>query len=236
MKKHLKTFAGLTLSALMAVATVTSAFADDAVTMTGTIAAADLTVNVTLPTSGALTIQPYANDQISTAKGLTFKSGEKEGGTTYKISVSKYHAIATAKGSADADKISLSSNTDANSDDADTKSITLSIEVGAAKTTADVTADAKDATKWAADFENAGISVPVAELLTTEYKSTSADALKEPDSSDANEVELAPATSAPFRITGTVNSNATWTVGDKISVTPVFKITAVRAAAETTTD
>jgi hypothetical protein len=229
MKKHLKTFAGLTLSALMAVATVTSAFAEDAVTMTGSIAAADLAVNVTLPTSGALTIKPYAAEQISTATALAFKSGEKAGGTTYQIALSGYTATAASKSSDDPISVETSEITE--SDDNTAKQITLNIQVGTAVDTTTVTA-AKTADAWAALFTTPEIDEGVSELSSADYKKAGDTKTA---ATDTDKVELAPVKSAPFRITGTMNSGANWVVGDKITVTPVFKVTAKKATAETTT-
>jgi hypothetical protein len=233
MIKRLKTFTGLTLSALMAVSAVTNAFAatnsSSSVTMTGTIASSAVAINVTVPTNYALTLKPYGEIQIYTPKGTVFKNNEKANGTTYKIQLSGYTSTTKSKNAKD--PIVLKDSLDA--DPGEEKQVAMKIQFADACAATTATTAAKTDKAWAALFSSPVINEPVGENGegVTTYKKAG-DKYNETSATYKNTVvEIPPTQVVPFRITGDMNDNANWVTGDSISVVPVFKVSAKRAEA-----
>lgn len=226
MKKNIKSLVSLGLALSMVIAGATSSFAGEkSFKMSGTIADADLTINVTVPTAGALTIKPYGKSQIATP-AATFANGfataAAAGAVCYDVSLAGYTVTATSA-TADALITLTAAATATGAYTGTKKEASISIQVGAAA--AGDTIDTSDAVAFEALFASPVIDVVAAKKSEADYDATSSTsvytALKE---TTPTVVTLKPGDKAPFRIYGTMNPNAPWEAGDAINVTPVFKI------------
>jgi hypothetical protein len=231
MKKNIRTLAGIALASMMTLATATTGFAFDNPTFTGTITEESLAVSVTLPASGDLTITPFASPQIATAYATTISNTGND--TKLDVSVAGYNVVATSKSTDN--PISLSSTEKATGDYSGTKKeVYMAIQITNPETKTTATA-VKDKATWDSAFSaGTAIDVPVAKLSTKDYVAGDATTYTSVTGGDAVTLAATIKTGgtgagtetnyANFRITGTMNPNATWEVGDKIVVTPVFKV------------
>jgi hypothetical protein len=220
MRKNLKRVAAVASAMALTVVSVVPAFAADAInktpTYTGTIAADDLSMNVTLPATGSLTIKPYSATQITTAP-LYFENTESTSDddvVTYKVAIAGYSCVATSKTADNAIKVATTLPTSGTA-----KTFTATIETGAA-----CASDAKKTT--AADFKTAfgtaSSTVAVEKLSEKAYDGTAATTYTKVTT--PTEVKVEEGKAVPFRITGTMYTGAEWEEGDSITVVPVFTI------------
>jgi hypothetical protein len=226
MKKNLKTLVGVALASMMTLAVATTGFAEDkTLALTGKIASADLTISVTIPTDTTITIKPYAADQISTAAASVITNTSTD--LKLNVTIAGYNAQVTPATAANT--ITLNTTEKAIGDYSGTKKeLYMSLQLSSALKAADVPSDAK--TQKTA-FTTPAIDVPVTKALTKAYSasdSTSYTAVTNAETvtlaaKDDNDATVTNSTA--FRLTGTMNPNATWEENDAISVTPIFRIT-----------
>lgn len=247
MKRKLKSIAGIAMAATMAVAGSTSLFAaDKAWDLGGDVTSVD--ISVTLPTGGAntLTVKPYAKTQIDS--GINYiKSGfayaNMEDAVAYKTSIAGY--VATVKTAGENAPVLKADSTWTGT----TKQINLKIEMGKdvylnqtqtgydsaiTGTTDDdfavdglTTALTKDAEKKAHFTKHFATAADVKSVIAERASDAAYDPKDASNYTKAtcDEVALQPGKAIPVRVTGTMNTDAPWEVGDGIGITPIFKFT-----------
>lgn len=111
MKREIKKIAAVAMALAMTVGSSIPAFAAPSIVMEGTVES--LSINMTLPTSGLLTIKPFAGTQIDTGiyyfQNNNVLDQDTEGYTniSYGVSVTKYWAISSDEATAKNDLIKL---------------------------------------------------------------------------------------------------------------------------------
>lgn len=111
MKREIKKIAAVAMALAMTVGSSIPAFAAPSIVMEGTVES--LSINMTLPTSGLLTIKPFAGTQIDTGiyyfQNNNVLDTDTEGYTniSYGVSVTKYWAISSDPATAKNDLIKL---------------------------------------------------------------------------------------------------------------------------------
>lgn len=213
--KNIKKISALAMAMALTAVSCFSVSAFEKATYTGTIAEDDLTINMDLPADGSLTIKPFAGTQITTAP-LYFKNKNAEAGSgedkvSYTVAMAGYTCVAT---SATADNpIKIAAELPATGT---AKNITAVMELGDAVDTVET-----DAAAFKTAF-NSAQSLQVTKLSEASYDGTAASAYTKNTTDAAVKVE--PQKNVPFRITGSMNTSATWEKGDSIVIVPVFSI------------
>jgi hypothetical protein len=211
------------LAMALTMAVATTAFAADnlytasnnSVKLSGTITASDLTVKVVLPTAGALTLKPFGKTQVDSG-ALYVKNGygaSDADAIAYDVSVVGYTATSVGKGEVKPTLAASSTFTGTKKD------MYLNIELGAAVATSDEKSAGDD---YNAQFATGAQSLNVAKISEADYSSTNSTYTK---ATTAIKVTLQPAQSAPVRVSGSMNTAASWEADDGIAVTPVFSVT-----------
>lgn len=216
--KNFKKVSAVAMAMALTVASAVPAFAVEKATYTGTLSSEDLTINMDLPADGTLTVKPFAGTQISTAPLYFTNNSENTNGVEdviYSVNLAGYTCVATPKDTTDRNAaIKVATTIPADT----TKTFTATIELGN-----EVSSDAvtSDAVAFKTSFASAA-ALNIERLSTASYDGkTVTDYTK---SATDSAVDVRPGYSIPFRITGKMNTKATWAAGDKIVVVPVFSV------------
>lgn len=218
MKKTIKKATAVATAMAMVMGMATSVYAEQKSKYTGTIAESDLTINMDLPADGSLTIKPFAGTQITTAP-LYFKNKNTvaaaigDDDVAYLVKLAGYTCVATSIN--DENPIVAKKTLTANSK---AKEFAANIALGEAVASTDEKTDAKDFKVQFVTEEALAIDT----LSEESYDGTADTAYVK--NADATAVQVDPAKSVPFRITGTMNTDADWEEGDAITIVPVFSI------------
>jgi hypothetical protein len=222
MKKSIKKISALAMAMALTAVSVVPAFAEESVTLSGTIADADLKINMTLPTNGTITIKPYGAKQILTSplyfqntNAVATKTGEDI--VTYNVGLAGYTCVATSANEDDP----INVTTAAVDTSVKTKDITANIELGDVISGSSVTTDAIG---FKGQFTSPK-TLQVTKLSEENYDAKAEDSQYEENANASTDVvSIAPGDAAPFRITGTMNTSANWKAGDKITFVPIFSV------------
>lgn len=218
MRKNFKRATVVAAAMALTMSSIMPAFAANTGEYKGTIESADLNMNITLPTNGALTIKPYSGTQITTAP-LYFKNTEVAAAATgddvvsYKIGIAGYTCVATSATAEDPIKAVTALTEDTK------KNFTAKIELGTAVAT---TSEKTDAKEFKDNFGSTTDSCAIEKLSEASYDGTAATTYNK--NLTSTPATVAPQESLPFRITGTMNTAANWEVGDSITIVPVYSV------------
>lgn len=216
MKRKIKRVAGIVMAAAMVASSATSIFALEGGKIGGSIAAGDLKIDVSIPT-GTLAIKPYAAPQIF-AQGLI---ENKSTATTskYDVTLVGYTAVGVSKSD---DDIKFVASLTANGTD---KEVAAKIYVGAAAAakTDPASTSGDDVKTWATGLS--GITQAIDTASDENYTNSESEYTKiaSPSKVTLTEANVV----ADVAVYGTMNVDGTWTAGDTITVTPVWKIAPV---------
>jgi hypothetical protein len=217
MKKSIKRISAVAMAMALAVVSAVPAFAEESAEFTGQIQSSDLDIDMDLPANGSLTIKPYAGTQIKTTDPLYFVNNNAEATKAgadiinYTVGLAGYTCVATSATSSSAVKVATTLDGAGKN-----KVITADIQLGKA-----VAATTASVDTFKEDFE-VDKTVAVTKLSTTSYDGTAGSTYTKNES--AEKVTIAPTEIVPFRIVGKMNTDATWEVGDSITIVPVFSI------------
>lgn len=220
--KKIKKISAVAMAMALTAATMVPTFAlDKATTFTGQINASDLSIDLTLPSTGTLTMKPYASDQISSSNGIAFVNTSAD--TAYTVGIAGYTCVATPKTTGDTFTIAATKPASGTN-----KVATVKIEL-AQPTNATATAVTTDAATFKTNFTaSTPVAVQVSKATTNTYDGkTSTDYTK----ATADTINIATGEAASLRITGEMNEKANWVAGDKLVVVPVFSVSVSMAAA-----
>lgn len=242
MKKHLRKAVALGLA--FATVGASSVFAAHSMKLTGSIG--EMTMNVSLPSSGSLTINPFAKTQI--AAGFMDGSTERDfiavqnsgkiskGDVAYKISIAGYTVTAVSKGGED-DPITIKNNNNAKTElsayTGTGKQVSIQLGVAAENPDDNGTGVALSKISKAADFDTKyaaniddGQTVLVTGLSEADYDANNAESAYTAVSAAeaAKGATVQPGGNFMFKVDGTMNPAAEWKEGDSLSITPVFTV------------
>lgn len=225
MKKNFKKVSALTLAMALTAASSMPTFAAKHAVYDGEITGGALTIDMDLPSDGTLSIKPYAGTQIST-EPLYFHNKNAEPATgedniTYTVGLAGYTCV--VKSASTDNPVKVAATLPAPPSTA--KTITANIELGTATDAAISPAGATFTSAEAASFKkNFGTpsTLKVEKTSEASYDGTAASAYTKAVTPVA--VDVAPSKYVPFRIIGTMNTDAAWAEGDGATIVPVFSI------------
>lgn len=216
MRKNFKRATVVATAMALTMASIMPAFAANSSEFKGTIQEADLKMNITLPANGTLTIKPYSGTQISTAP-LYFENKETAASEvgddiiSYNIGLAGYTCVATSATADNPIKAVTALTEDTK------KNFTATIELGTATASKET-----DAAEFKKNFGSVTASLAVEKLSEASYDGTAASTYTK--ALTVTPVKVEPEKALPFRITGTMNTGATWEVGDSITIVPVYSV------------
>jgi len=219
--RKIKKISAVAMAMALTAATMVPTFAYEKTTFTGQISADDLKIDIALPSTGTLTMKPYAVKQITSNNGIAFVNNSDD--TAYTVGIAGYTCVATPKTTGETFTIAATKPTSG-----ENKVATVKIELAQpTATTSD--AVATDDAVYAGNFDNATpVAVQVAKATTSTYDGkTSTDFTK----ATADTINIATGQAAAFRVSGEMNEKAAWVAGDKLVVVPVFSVAVSMPAA-----